>query len=147
MKKIVLLVFLFLQVPLDASCGTLDQYVKSVGESSITYDKSDGSGYVSVQILPPRVSVNTTKEYALALMDSYQGFNLKAQVDLRGFSFNFVDNAPCSALLSYFDGSNYLLYKSCGNNDVKAQKHIFNEAKERLNLDKRLKQSSRANFY
>lgn len=147
MKKIVLFVFLILQVPSEASDRTLDLYSKTIDETSITYDKNDGSGYVSVQILPPKASVNTTKEYALSLMDSYQGFNLKAQLDLRGFSFNFVDNAPCSALLSYFDGSNYLLYKSCGNNDVKTQKEIFKEAKEKLHLDKKLKQSSRANFY
>lgn len=122
-------------------------YSKIIDETSITYDKKDGSGYVCVQILPPITRVNTTKEYALALMDSYQGFNLKAQVALRGFSFNFVDNAPCAATLTYFDGSNYLLYKSCGLHDIKIQKIIFNEAREKLNLDKKLKQSSRANFF
>ena len=80
-------------------------------------------------------------------MDSYQGWDLQPVLDLRGFSFKFVDNAPCSGLLTYFDGRSYILFKACGVVSSEELMQLYKRANEKLKLDETLKKQSKANLY
>lgn len=83
-------------------------------ENAIQYFSDDGLSYVSIEKIGSISGLSTTKDYAQYLMDSYQGWQLRPVVSLQGFSFKFVENAPCVALLRFYDGSHYLFYKACG---------------------------------
>ena len=62
-------------------------------------------------------------------------------------SFKFVDNAPCSGLVTYFDGRAYLLFKACGKVSEADLKTLFNRANQKLKLEETLKKQSRAQLY
>lgn len=116
-------------------------------EKKVSFEKSDGTGFASLEIKDPIVNIANTKQYAQHLMDNYQGWNLKAVVDLRGFSFRYIDNSPCSGLVTYFDGRSYLFFQACG--DVKADDltKLYQRANEKLKIGEILKKQSRPNLY
>lgn len=146
MKKLIYALLVMLPLATQAAVEE-SQYTKTQTDNSVIFDKKDGSGYAQLELLAPVSMVNTTKDYAQMLMDNYSGFDLQAVVQLRGYSFNFVDNAPCAGLLSYFDGSNYLFFKSCGKHQKSDLKKLYLEGSKDLKLEERLKRSSRASFY
>ena len=111
MKKALALSVLMFSAVVSAAESDYDEFITN---NSVTYEKTDGNGQASLSIVNPVVNLSTTKDYAQYIMDSYQGWDLKPVIDLRGFSFKFVDNAPCSGLVTYFDGRAYLLFKACG---------------------------------
>ena len=108
--------------------------------------KSD-SARASLSLVNPIINLSTTKDYAQYVMDSYQGWDLQPVLDLRGFSFKFVDNAPCSGLLTYFDGRSYILFKACGVVSSEELMQLYKRANEKLKLDETLKKQSKANLY
>ena len=81
------------------------------------------------------------------MMDSYQGWDLKAVVDLRGFAFKYVDNAPCSGLLTYFDGRSYLFFLACGNFEKDELTALYKKANQALKVSEILKLQARPNLY
>ena len=109
--------------------------------------KIDGSARASLSLVNPIINLSTTKDYAQYVMDSYQGWDLQPVLDLRGFSFKFVDNAPCSGLLTYFDGRSYILFKACGVVSSEELMQLYKRANEKLKLDETLKKQSKANLY
>lgn len=129
------------------SHASTDEYAKKIGKTEVVYTHNDGVSYIALNILPPVLSLNTTKDYAQYVMDAYQGFELKAQLPLRGYSFKYVDNAPCVGVISYFDGINYTLFRSCGSNKAKDVKALLNEGIMLLNLKKNLEKSSKPTVY
>lgn len=121
--------------------------VDTVNRSSVSYEAADGSFSASLKIMRAQVNLSTTKEYAQYVMDSYQGWGLKPVVDLRGFSFNYIDNGPCSFLVTYFDGRSYLGFSACGKISADDLTRLFKIANETLKLDEILKQQSHATTY
>ena len=109
--------------------------------------KSDGSAKAFVQILPAAAHLSTTKAYAQDVMDSYSGWGLTAQVVRRGFSFHYVDNAPCAALLSYFDGTSYLLFSACGFISADEMTKAFAIGRKQLGIDNTLYRTSSPAVY
>ena len=91
--------------------------------------------------------MSTTKAYAQSVMDSYGGWGLTAQIARRGFSFQYVDNAPCAGLVTYFDGSSYLLYGACGFISSEEMTRAFSLAKMQLDLDDLLNRSAAPSMY
>ncbi len=129
------------------SYATLSDFEQTVTEKKVIYTKTSDSSYASLEIMDPIVNIATTKEYAQHVMDSYQGWDLKPVMDLRGFSFKYVDNAPCSGLLSYFDGRSYLLFLSCGSLESQELTEIFKNANEVLKISDMLKLQAKPNLY
>ena len=121
MKKALALSLLLVSAVAISAESDYDEFITN---SSVTYEKTDGNGQASLSIVNPVVNLSTTKDYAQYIMDSYQGWDLKPVIDLRGFSFKFVDNAPCSGLVTYFDGRSYLLFKACGNFEKTVQSTV-----------------------
>ena len=117
-----------------------------VGNKASYYDEQGGKN-ASLQILDPIVNLSTTKQYAQYMMDSYQGWDLKAVVDLRGFAFKYVDNAPCSGLLTYFDGRSYLFFLACGNFEKDELTALYKKANQALKVSEILKLQARPNLY
>ena len=109
MKKLIYAA-LILSLSVSAKESDYEEFIKS---DSVIYEKIDGSARASLSLVNPIINLSTTKDYAQYVMDSYQGWDLQPVLDLRGFSFKFVDNAPCSGLLTYFDGRSYILFKAC----------------------------------
>ncbi len=117
------------------------------GNNEVTFVKGDGSAQASLRILMPVNTLSTTKSYAQYVMDRYSGWGLTPVLDLRGFSFRYVDNAPCAGLLTYFDGRSFLLFTSCGKIEVKTLQELYSKADKELRISEKLKRESRANFY
>lgn len=109
--------------------------------------KADGSAKAFVQILPAAAHLSTTKAYAQDVMDSYSGWGLTAQIARRGFSFKYVDNAPCAGLLTYFDGTSYLMFGACGVISQDEMAKAFSIAKLQLGLDDITYRSSMPSVY
>ncbi|MBO5566425.1 MAG: hypothetical protein J5934_04290 [Succinivibrio sp.] len=122
-------------------------YSEHLEDKSVTYVKPNGSATVSLKLLEPEIASATTKSYAQYTMDSYQGWDLKPVLDLRGFSFKYVDNAPCSALLTYFDGRSYILFQACGDVEQDDLKALFSKAGRSLKLEEILKIQLKPNTY
>lgn len=127
----------------------LPDYTMSYNRSErvVSLLKKDGSAKAFVQILPAAAHLSTTKAYAQDIMDSYAGWGLTAQIARRGFSFQYVDNAPCAALLSYFDGTSYLLFGACGVISQDEMTKAFSIAKLQLGLDDITYRSSMPSAY
>lgn len=113
----------------------------------VALHKKDGSAKAFVQILPAAAHLSTTKAYAQDVMDSYSGWGLTAQITRRGFSFQYVDNAPCAGLLTYFDGTSYLLFGACGLISQEEMTKAFSLAKLQLGLDDITYRSSMPSAY
>ena len=143
MKKLIYAA-LILSLSVSAKESDYEEFIKS---DSVIYEKIDGSARASLSLVNPIINLSTTKDYAQYVMDSYQGWDLKPVIDLRGFSFKFVDNAPCSGLVTYFDGRAYLLFKACGKVSEADLKTLFNRANQKLKLEETLKKQSRAQLY
>lgn len=109
--------------------------------------KQDGSAKAFIQIMAPAAHLSTTKAYAQNVMDIYAGWGLKAEIARRGFSFQYVDNAPCAGLLSYFDGTSYLLFGACGVMSKDEITRAFSIAKLQLGLDEMLSRSAAPSAY
>ena len=114
---------------------------------SVSLTRKDGKAKAFVQILAPTAHLSTTKAYAQSVMDSYGGWGLTAQIARRGFSFQYVDNAPCAGLVTYFDGSSYLLYGACGFISSEEMTRAFSLAKMQLDLDDLLSRSAAPSMY
>ena len=143
MKKLIYAA-LILSLSVSAKESDYEEFIKS---DSVIYEKIDGSARASLSLVNPIINLSTTKDYAQYVMDSYQGWDLQPVLDLRGFSFKFVDNAPCSGLLTYFDGRSYILFKACGVVSSEELMQLYKRANEKLNLDETLKKQSKANLY
>lgn len=113
----------------------------------VSLQKKDGSSKAFVQILPAAAHLSTTKAYAQNVMDSYAGWGLTAQIARRGFSFQYVDNGPCAGLLTYFDGTSYLLFGACGLISKEEMTKAFSLAKLQLGLDDIIYRSSMPSAY
>ena len=135
---------LLLSLSVSAKESDYEEFIKS---DSVIYEKIDGSARASLSLVNPIINLSTTKDYAQYVMDSYQGWDLQPVLDLRGFSFKFVDNAPCSGLLTYFDGRSYILFKACGVVSSEELMQLYKRANEKLKLDETLKKQSKANLY
>ena len=143
MKKLIYAA-LILSLSVSAKESDYEEFIKS---DSVIYEKIDGSARASLSLVNPIINLSTTKDYAQYVMDSYQGWDLQPVLDLRGFSFKFVDNAPCSGLLTYFDGRSYILFKACGVVSSEELMQVYKRANEKLKLDETLKKQSKANLY
>ena len=143
MKKLIYAA-LILSLSVSAKESDYEEFIKS---DSVIYEKIDGSARASLSLVNPIINLSTTKDYAQYVMDSYQGWDLQQVLDLRGFSFKFVDNAPCSGLLTYFDGRSYILFKACGVVSSEELMQLYKRANEKLKLDETLKKQSKANLY
>ena len=143
MKKLIYAA-LILSLSVSAKESDYEEFIKS---DSVIYEKIDGSARASLSLVNPIINLSTTKDYAQYVMDSYQGWDLQPVLDLRGFSFKFVDNAPCSGLLTYFDGRSYILFKACGVVSSEELMQLYKRAKEKLKLDETLKKQTKANLY
>ena len=143
MKKLIYAA-LILSLSVSAKESDYEEIIKS---DSVIYEKIDGSARASLSLVNPIINLSTTKDYAQYVMDSYQGWDLQPVLDLRGFSFKFVDNAPCSGLLTYFDGRSYILFKACGVVSSEELMQLYKRANEKLKLDETLKKQSKANLY
>ena len=143
MKKLIYAA-LILSLSVSAKESDYEEFIKS---DSVIYEKIDGSARASLSLVNPIINLSTTKDYAQYVMDSYQGWDLQPVLDLRGFSFKFVDNAPCSGLLTYFDGRSYILFKACGVVRSEELMQLYKRANEKLKLDETLKKQSKANLY
>lgn len=143
MKKLIYAA-LILSLSVSAKESDYEEFIKS---DSVIYEKVDGSARASLSLVNPIINLSTTKDYAQYVMDSYQGWDLQPVLDLRGFSFKFVDNAPCSGLLTYFDGRSYILFKACGVVSSEELMQLYKRANEKLKLDETLKKQSKANLY
>ena len=143
MKKLIYAA-LILSLSVSAKESDYEEFIKS---DSVIYEKIDGSARASLSLVNPIINLSITKDYAQYVMDSYQGWDLQPVLDLRGFSFKFVDNAPCSGLLTYFDGRSYILFKACGVVSSEELMQLYKRANEKLKLDETLKKQSKANLY
>ena len=143
MKKLIYAA-LILSLSVSAKESDYEEFIKS---DSVIYEKIDGSARASLSLVNPIINLSTTKDYAQYVMDSYQGWDLQPVLDLRGFSFKFVDNAPCTGLLTYFDGRSYILFKACGVVSSEELMQLYKRANEKLKLDETLKKQSKANLY
>ena len=143
MKKLIYAA-LILSLSVSVKERNYEEFIKS---DSVIYEKIDGSARASLSLVNPIINLSTTKDYAQYVMDSYQGWDLQPVLDLRGFSFKFVDNAPCSGLLTYFDGRSYILFKACGVVSSEELMQLYKRANEKLKLDETLKKQSKANLY
>lgn len=114
---------------------------------SVSLVRKDGKAKAFLQILAPAAHLSTTKAYAQSVMDSYSGWGLTAQIARRGFSFQYVDNAPCAGLVTYFDGSSYLLYGACGFISQDELTKAFSIAKMQLDIDDLLGRSAAPSLY
>lgn len=123
------------------------EFNENVKDNSVFYENQDGSASASLSILAPIANLSTTKEYAQYVMDSYRGWNLSAVIQHQGFSFRFVDNAPCVGLVTYFDGRSYLFFKACGNIKKDSLKELYKKANEKLKISDILKKQSKTNMY
>jgi len=143
-------IFKLLSYPLLFLCfssiAAVSDFEENVSEKKVTYMNVTDSSYATLQIMDPIVNLSTTKQYAQYLMDNYKGWDLKAVVDLRGFSFKYVDNAPCSGLITYFDGRSYLFFSACGTFSVDELTALYRKANESLKLTEILKLQSRPNL-
>ncbi|SFS74646.1 hypothetical protein SAMN02910357_01616 [Succinivibrio dextrinosolvens] len=144
MKKLFSLFLIFLSLSTYAAVDDFEEVI--VGNKASYYDEQGGKN-ASLQILEPIVNLSTTKQYAQYMMDSYQGWDLKAVVDLRGFAFKYVDNAPCSGLLTYFDGRSYLFFQACGNFEQDELTALYKKANQALKVSEILKLQARPNLY
>ena len=144
MKKLFSLFLILFSLSSFAAVEDFEEVI--VGNKASYYDEQRGKN-ASLQILDPIVNLSTTKQYAQYMMDSYQGWDLKAVVDLRGFSFKYVDNAPCSGLLTYFDGRSYLFFQACGNFEQDELTALYKKANQALKVSEILKLQARPNLY
>ncbi len=115
--------------------------------NEVTFVKGDGSAQASLRILMPVNTLSTTKSYAQYVMDRYSGWGLTPVLDVRGFSFKYVDNAPCAGLVTYFDGRSFLLFTSCGKIESKTLQQLYLRADKELRISEKLKREGKANFY
>lgn len=113
----------------------------------VSLQRKDGCGRAFVQIMPAASHLSTTKAYAQNVMDTYAGWGLTARIERRGFSFQYVDNAPCAGLLTYFDGTSYLLFGACGLISQEELTKAFSLAKLQLGLDNIIYRSSLPSVY
>lgn len=136
-------------VCLSLSAYALDDssYSEFVTDKSVSYESEDGTARAELTLLDPIANIPTTKKFAEYVMDSYQGWDLKPLVDVRGFSFKYVDNGPCAGLVTYFDGRSYLLFKCCGITNETELKNLFERANKKLKLTENLKVQSKPNLY
>ena len=142
------LLALFTLLCVSGASFALDiEYQEITDKDSVRFEAADGSFSASLKVMSAKANIATTKEYAEYVMDSYRGWGLKPVVDLRGFSFNYVDNAPCSFLVSYFDGRAYLGFSACGRISPEDLTLLFKKANDKLKLDEILKQQFHATTY
>lgn len=134
----------------DQSIGQiLPGFVLHVGSAQrvVTLSKADGSGQVLMQILKPVPYVNTLNHYAAYVMDFYQGSHLTAQPQRRGYSFRYKDQHSCAGLVTFFDGTSYLLMSVCGSVSQDELTKALSVAKKQLGIDDILYRSALPNVY
>ena len=100
--------------------------------------KTDGTARFALELLPAAAQLATTRDSALALMEQLQGFDLQPVLPERGFTFSYTDGLPCQALVSYFDGSQYLSLRICGALFAEDFSRFYQEAAVKLRLQARL---------
>lgn len=125
----------------------LADFLVSNDSYEVTFYSEKNNSYVSAKILPPEVFLPNTRAYAQYVMDSYQGWDLKADLSLRGFSFKYVDNSPCAGFVSYLDGSSCIFYRTCGLIEDKKLTELLTKGLKILKIDEILHKKSKANLY
>ena len=125
----------------------LADFIVSSDDYEVNFYSKDRDSYLAVKILPPEVFLPNTRAYAQYVMDSYQGWDLKANLSLRGFSFKYVDNSPCAGLVSYLDGSSCIFYRTCGFIQDKELTELLTQGLKTLKVDEILQKKAKANFY
>lgn len=125
----------------------LSGVTETLGEREVSYVREDGSATAGLEILDPVITTSTTKTFAQYVMDCHQGWDLKAVLEVRGFSFRYVDNAPCAGLVTYYDGRSYLLFKACGEIKKDVLQTLFRQAAGKLKIAETLKRQSHPNLY
>lgn len=113
----------------------------------VTLRKVDGSAQVLMQLLKPIPYINTLKKYAEYVMVYYKGSHLTAQPQRRGYSFRYYDRLKCAGLLTYFDGTSYLLMSVCGDISLDEATKALSVAKKQLGLDEILYRTALPNVY
>lgn len=113
----------------------------------VTLRKVDGSAQVLMQLLKPIPYINTLEKYAEYVMVYYKGSHLTPQPQRRGYSFRYRDNLKCAGLLTFFDGSSYLLMSVCGKITQDEMTKALSVAKKQLGLDEILYRSALPNVY
>lgn len=121
--------------------------IKDVYKQAAVLRKDDGSAYVVVQILKPEPYIDNLMKYAEHVMHYYQGSNLTPQPQRRGYSFIYKDEIPCAGLVSYFDGTSYVMMGACGILSPDEITKALSVAKKQLGLDEILARSSLPNLY
>ena len=114
---------------------------------TVSFVRPDGSAWGALRRLPPVAALPSTKLYAQHVMDSLRGWDLKPVIELRGFSFKYVDNAPCAGLVTYFDGRTCLLFQACGNVSATELSSLFSRAGEALQLPQTLRRQAEPERY
>lgn len=101
-------------------------------KNAVVYAGQDGISYFSLEIVENIYVLSTTKDYAQYMMDTYQGWELRPEITLGGFSFKFVDNAPCAGVVAYHDSASYYFYRACGVIEQQKLNELAAEAKKAL---------------
>ncbi len=112
---------------------------ESVSENGFYAARGDGKARFSLELIPAMAQFATTRDTASALMGRLQGFGLQPQLAERGYSFSYTDALPCQALLSYFDGSQYLFCRICGELNTADFARLYDKAALQLRLQARLR--------
>lgn len=121
--------------------------IKDVYKQAAVLRKDDGSAYVVVQILKPEPYFDNLQKYAENVMQYYQGSNLTPQPQRRGYSFRYQDEIPCAGLVSYFDGTSYVMMGACGLLSQDELTKALSVAKKQLGLDEILSRTALPNLY
>ena len=117
-----------------APAAAADHYQREAGENTVSFVSEDGLKRAELRLLEAAAHLPTTRALALNLMDSLQGYELTADVSLRGFSFKYVDNGPCAGLVTYYDGVRSLFFTACGNVGEDELLSLYREGGEQLRL-------------
>lgn len=132
---------------LNVAYADVSDFEMHKSKDAVTFVRADGSVTAQLRILRSVNSVSTTKEYARYVMDRYRGWGLTPVLDLRGFSFRYVDNAPCSGLVTFFDGRSYLFFSACGDFVPEDISSLFKQADHELRISEQLKREAHPNLY
>ena len=143
-KSFLSLICMFVSLSVFAEEKDFDMQIK---DSNVSFVNKDGSASASLRILYPVNLLSTTKSYAQYVMDKFSGWGLTPVLDLRGFSFKYVDNAPCAGLLTYFDGRSFLLFTSCGKIDPSELHQLYLKADKELRISEKIKRENRPILY
>lgn len=89
----------------------------------VVYKKDNA--LVSVEKINATADIASAKDLSLSLMKKDEGFSLEPLLLVKGFAYKYVNKVPCSAIVSYKDGSSYYIFRSCYISDESVQKKLY----------------------